>query len=131
MKKKADDETIIAALIQYGTIKEAAAETGLAPRTIYDRMQESSFRALYQEARADVLRGAVSSLSDKVERALQVLADVMENPKESGAARVQAANTLLNHAGKFTDRLLECEKEASKRAQNAEIDKMFLVGWSS
>ena len=41
--KAISNEEIIAALLQHGTIKEAATAIGTTPRTIYDRMKQRDF----------------------------------------------------------------------------------------
>ena len=43
--KAVSNEEIIAALLQHGTVKDAAAAAGTTPRTIYDRMNDREFRA--------------------------------------------------------------------------------------
>ena len=52
-KTASNDEQIIAALLQHGTIKEAAAAAGVTPRTIYNRMNDRAFRAQYEAAKND------------------------------------------------------------------------------
>ena len=61
-QKAVSDEQIIAALFSNGTIKAAAAAIGISERSIYDRMNEGEFIALYKSAKADLIRGAVVNL---------------------------------------------------------------------
>ena len=53
------NEEIIAALLNSGTVKDAAEKVGLTPRTIYSRMDDREFAAEYAEAKADLIRQAV------------------------------------------------------------------------
>lgn len=106
------NEEIIAALISSGTIQNAAQAAGIAPRTIYDRMKDKEFREEYKEARADVLRGAVNSLNQRVNEAVNTIAEIMGNEQTNPATRLQAAQAILTNAGKFCDRLAEAEKTA-------------------
>ena len=105
MAKKVSDETIIAALLNNGTLKAAAAAAGVSERTIYDRMNNGEFQALYKAAKADLIRAAVFSLNSKVQAAIDTVAAVMQDENNNAAVRLQAAQTLLNNAGKFAQRL--------------------------
>lgn len=105
MAKKVSDETIIAALLNNGTLKAAAAAAGVSERTIYDRMNEGEFQALYKAAKADLIRAAVFSLNSKVQAAIDTVTAVMQDENNNAAVRLQAAQTILNNAGKFAQRL--------------------------
>lgn len=103
--KAVSDEQIIAALLNSGTIKAAAAAAGVSERTVYDRMANGEFQALYKAAKADLIRAAVLSLNGKVQAAIDTIADVMNNEQNNPATRLQAAQTILNSAARFTQRL--------------------------
>lgn len=103
--KAVSDEQIIAALLNSGTIKAAAAAAGVSERTVYDRMADGEFQALYKAAKADLIRAAVLSLNGKVQAAIDTIADVMNNEQNNPATRLQAAQTILNSAARFTQRL--------------------------
>ena len=105
MAKKVSDETIIAALLNNGTLKAAAAAAGVSERTIYDRMNNGEFQALDKAAKADLIRAAVFSLNSKVQAAIDTVAAVMQDENNNAAVRLQAAQTILNNAGKFAQRL--------------------------
>jgi len=104
-EKAVSDEQIIAALLNSGTIKAAAAAAGVSERTLYDRMADGGFQALYKAAKADLIRAAVISLNSKVQAAIDTIADVMNNEQNNPATRLQAAQTILSSAGKFAQRL--------------------------
>ena len=107
--KKISDEEILAALMQYGTIRAASKATGAAERTIYDRMHEREFKAMYKAARADVLRGAVSSLNGRIEKAIETIERIMDDNEAPHAIKLQAANAILANVEKFAARLSEVE----------------------
>ena len=107
--KKISDEEILAALMKYGTIRDASKATGAAERTIYDRMHEREFKAMYKAARADVLRGAVSSLNGRVTKAIETIEKIMDDDEAPHAIKLQAANTILANVEKFATRLSEVE----------------------
>lgn len=122
------DEEIIAALLQNGTVKAAAQAAGTTPRTIYDRMQEREFIAAYNSAKNDIIRQSVFSINSKLSEAIDAVAEIMNDPKVNPATRLQAAQTILNNAGKFSERLTKDETTARNWAQNPLDLKSFLNG---
>lgn len=99
--KAVSDEEIIAAIIQAGTVKEAAATLNIAPRTICDRMKDRQFRAAYQEAKNDILRQAVKNINSKLSAAVDAVAEIMTDHDVNAAVRLQAAQTIISNAVKF------------------------------
>ena len=112
-QKAVSDEQIIAALLSNGTIKAAAAAIGVSERSIYDRMNEGEFKALYKSAKADLIRGAVVNLNMQIQAAVDVVADIMNDTSNNAAVRLQAAQTILNNAGKFSQRLTAEEQSVA------------------
>lgn len=113
------DEEIIAALLESGTVKEAAAKTGLTPRALYERMGDRDFSAAYSSAKADIVRQAVLSLNGRMAEAISAIAAIMNDPKVNAAVRLQAAQTILTNAGKFAERLEADEKRAGDYTKSA------------
>lgn len=112
------NEAIIAALLQHGTIKEAAAAAGTTPRTIYDRMKEKDFRAEYAQAKNDIIRSAVFSINGKLAAAIEAVAEIMTDKEVNPATRLQAAQTILNNASKFAERLTKDETAARQEGES-------------
>ena len=117
------DEQIIAALLDKGTIKAAAAAVGLSERALYDRMSKGDFQALYKSAKADLIRAAVLNLNRQLQAAIDTVCEVMQDESNNAAVRLQAAQTILNNAGKFAQRLQV--DETSVQAQQ-EANKFFI-----
>lgn len=112
------DEQIVAALLNSGSIQQAAEALQMAPRTIYDRMGTRDFRAVYSAARSDIIRQAVLTLNRNVSAAVNTITEIMNDSENTAAAtRLQAAKLLLENASKFADRL---EAEDSHTANMAE-----------
>ena len=116
------NEEIIAALLQSGTIKAAAEKLGITARSIYDRMDEREFRAEYMEAKNDILRKAVYSINDKLSEAIEAITEIMNDPKNNAATRLQAAQTILNHAGRFSERLAREEYQSRSEKKASILD---------
>lgn len=103
--KAVSNEEIIAALLQHGTIKEAAEAAGTTPRTIYDRMNDKDFRADYKWAKTDIIRTALVTINEKMQAAIDTVNDIMTDKANNPAIRLQAAQAILNNAEKFAQRL--------------------------
>lgn len=99
------DEEIIAALIASSSITEAAARLNISARTIYDRMATRDFKAAYTAAKSDIIRGAVFNINNKLTEAIETVSELMTDKEVSPAIRLQAAQTILNNAQKFSERL--------------------------
>lgn len=108
---KVTDEQIIAALLSKGSVKAAAADVGLSERSIYDRMNTREFKVLYRETRADIVRATVATINGKLEEALETVSAIMSNEEVNPATRLQAAQTIINTAAKFSDHLDRSESK--------------------
>ena len=117
--KAVSDEEIIAAILQHGTIKEAAQAVQLTARAIYDRMDSREFRSLYMAAKDDIIRSAVFSINGKLSEAIDTVREIMQDKDNNPAIRLQAAQTIINNAGKFSERL--AKDEYNSRAEGRSI----------
>ena len=115
-KTKVTDEIIIAALVSHRTIKDAAVSVGVTERTIYSRMRDAEFEQLYNCAKTDILRGAVSEVSTQVQDALVVISKVMHDEKASPQVRLNAAAMILTYSEKAKSRLKAEEIATMPRA---------------
>ena len=121
MSKAITNEEIIAALLSRRTIKEAAAAVGLSERAVYDRMNGPEFKLQYQEARADLVRAAVVSLQEHLQAAIDTVADIMADPENNPAVRLQAAQTIINTQSKYVAGLQAAEREADITRSNNRV----------
>ena len=111
------DEEIIAALINNGTIRAAAAAAGIAERTIYDRMKDRDFRAEYMAAKTDIIRAAVFTINGKLSAAVDTVTEIMQDPNTNNAVRLQAAQVIINNAAKFAQRLQNEERDSREESK--------------
>jgi len=123
--KKVSDEQIAAALLANGTIKRAAAAVDLSERAVYDRMNEKDFQAVYKSAKADLIRAAVLDMNGKLQAAIDTIAEIMTDKENKPATRLQAAQIIINNAGRFAERLQDDENAA--RAEKNSYD--FRIEW--
>ena len=117
--KAISDEEIIAALLSSGTVREAASAAGLPIRTLYDRMSKPDFQIMYREARAEILRAAVHNMNAQIQEAVNTIAGIMTNEEINPATRLNAAQTLLSNAAKFSARLQVEERSIQFDRDNA------------
>ena len=123
-KMKVTDEVIIAALVSHRTIKDAAVSVGVTERTIYSRMRDAEFEQLYNCAKTDILRGAVSEVSTQVQDALVVISKVMHDPKVSPQVRLNAAAMILTYSEKARNRL---KQEEIRTMPTAPIESKMML----
>ena len=89
-KQTVSDEAIIAALLTSNSIKAAADALQISPRTIYERMQSKRFMMHYEDRKGELINSAVKRLHEKLEQAMNVLGDILEDPEVAPATRLQA-----------------------------------------
>ena len=106
------DEEIIAALLQSGSIAQAAELTGISARSIYDRMGTRDFKAAYSAAKSDIVRAAVLTMNRSLSAAVEVVTGIMNDDSNNAGTRLQAAKMIIDNAEKFSDRM-ETEDRAT------------------
>jgi fructose-bisphosphate aldolase class 1 len=119
------DEQIIAALISSGTIAKAAEAAGISSRTIYERMTHREFKAAYRAAKSDLIRQAVFNMDNKLTDAINTIAEIMNDKTANPAIRLQAAQTILNNAQKFAERLQGEEHSIAQATEKPLFDIEF------
>lgn len=111
-EKSVDDELIVAAILQQGTVRAAAESLNITPRTIYDRRRDVNFRTVYNDAISEVYRSAVYSINEKLSEAVNVAAEIMGDQTVNPSVRLQAAGLIINNAAKFSARLNQAEEKS-------------------
>lgn len=118
-KAAISDEEITAALLSNGTVRAAAAVVGISERALYDRMNTDNFQTLYKAAKADLLRGVVFDLERQMQAAVNTVCAIMEDESNNPAIRLQAAQTILNNAGRFAKHLQAEETGTQQQAESS------------
>jgi ABC-type uncharacterized transport system substrate-binding protein len=68
-------------------------------------MTHREFKAAYRAAKSDLIRQAVFNMDNKLTDAINTIAEIMNDKTANPAIRLQAAQTILNNAQKFAERL--------------------------
>ena len=117
--KNISNEKIVKALLQYGTVREAAEHVGCQPKTIYNRMNnDDDFIESYNAGKSDVTRKAVANFNNKLSQTIDEVFSIMQDKNVNAAVRLQAAQTILNNAGKFAERLEKADAADEKNAED-------------
>jgi hypothetical protein len=98
-------------------VKEAATELAIPRTTSYRWSRSPSFRLKVGELRAELLGQAVGKISEAATKAVETLAELMQDREQKAADRIAAAKALLtslqglSQLGELRDRLTRIEEE--------------------
>jgi hypothetical protein len=102
----------LGALLEHGSIAEAAAAVPMPERTLRRWATEPAFRHALLTERQKVLDGAVSKLASSAGAAVDALVDVLNDEDAAPSARVAAARVVIEQArGAVLDTALKAELE--------------------
>ena len=117
-RKRLTDEAIVAALIECGSIKAAAASLQCTPRTLYDRMKKPEFKELYTQAKADILKTVTAQLQGEFSNSVKTLAKIRDDEEAPKQTRANCATSILQYGARFTEATDILERlEAIEEAQ--------------
>lgn len=118
--KRCNDEQIIQAVLSSGSQSEAARSLGLNKTTITHRMKNPEFKRKLDEAKAAYLQQAVQELRQELKSSVRTLAEVRDDATAPQSVRIQAADTILRHALKYTEigDIIQRIEELEKRDNN-------------
>lgn len=102
-RRRLTDEDIIQALLSAGSVEGACKELNCHYMTLYKRTRQESFKQLYREVKADLIRQVTTKLQCAMACAVDTLLDVMQDTEASGQTRVYAATSILQYGAKFTE----------------------------
>lgn len=103
--KRTTDEKIIAALISCPTNKAAAEALGIGLTTLYKRFKDPEFQETYRETCKELLKDHTAALQARMGRAIEVMAEIMDDPKATAQTRLNAADTVLRHGTRLTEQV--------------------------
>lgn len=91
-------EKALNALITNPTIKGAAAECGIAEKTLFNWLNEPEFAQKVKAAQEAITRETISRVLYSVGLAIETLEEVMQDHEANASPRVSAAKAILDHS---------------------------------
>jgi hypothetical protein len=92
-------ESALIALLEKGTVREAAGACGTSETTIWRWLRESpEFHKRYHCARLQLVDTAIARLQSASEVAINTLREICENTEAPATARIAAARAILSGA---------------------------------
>lgn len=97
-------ERALVALIQSPTRAAAAKRAGIAERTLRDYCRDPEFSERYQNEQAALMESAIGAARARMGEAAAVLGSLMLDDSIPAQTRVNAANAILTHGLRLTER---------------------------
>lgn len=92
-------DAALAALLDSGSMTEAAEKAGISRRTLYGYLHNDiDFARAYDEARNRQAIAYMDALTARRERAQAVIMDLLEDTEQPAAIRLKAAQAILSAA---------------------------------
>jgi len=112
----------ITALLEGQTQTAAGASAGVARQTVQRWLNEPAFSAALREGSDGAIRAASARLAATAEHAVSAILATIHTPTTPGAAaRLKAADSLLNHALKLREHVELVERLAALETKLNEI----------
>ena len=108
-------DRILQALLTSRTIAESAKVAKVSERVVYTYLSDPDFKARYDKACADVLRGITNQLREHMSKAIVTIVEIMTDPENTAKDRLNAAKTILEYNAKYSDM-----QEVNERLQRLE-----------
>jgi AcrR family transcriptional regulator len=93
-------EAALVALLEKGTVREAAAACNLSEATLYRYLTEPAFVTRYRDSRLKLVETGIARLQSAVDLAVNTLCDIAEDKEAPATARIAAAKTIIEQAMK-------------------------------
>ena len=105
----------IVALMEAGSIGQAAEQVGIGERTLFRWLADPTFREAYQQTREEIFGQAIARLQRLAGLAVARLAQTLVNSTSTTGQQLRAAELVLRHAQPEAD----IEVRAKLRGKNA------------
>ena len=100
MSNSIKKQNVIDALMDSGTLTEAAEKAGISRKTLYNYMQkDTDFARAYRDARERLTLERLDNIEAEQAAAKAVILEIMNDKEQNSAIRLKAAQTILD-AGK-------------------------------
>lgn len=103
MSRNRKADKILQALLSNHTIREAAQTAQVSERVIYDYLKDPEFNNRYKAARDDITRGVANNLRGRMNEAVTVISDIMNNTENAPKDRLAAARAVLEYGARYAE----------------------------
>lgn len=94
--RKLTNEAIIQALMNQGSVRDAASVLNCTPQCVYQRMRQDDFKQLYARCRDEAVRGAADKLTSRMCWATDCISKIAsDNIETDPKTALSAARTML------------------------------------
>ena len=117
-------EDVIQGLLLNGSIQKTADSLNVSKSTIYRITHEDGFSEDFSKAKQEILQGVCARLTSNLLKAVEVVADIMNNAENSPQIRLNATQQLFNVTLRLTEQceLLERVEKLEKRFDDEQND---------
>ena len=117
-------EDVILGLLLNGSIQKTADSLNVSKSTIYRITHEDGFSEDFSKAKQEILQGVCARLTSNLLKAVEVVADIMNNAENSPQIRLNATQQLFNVTLRLTEQceLLERVEKLEKRFDDEQND---------
>ncbi len=115
--KSIEDLDIVNALMEYKTVKKASEALNISESTINKRKKDPCFKALFDEVLKKQYRATTEALESNIVKAVDTINEIMTDRNVSPQIRLNACETMLRNALKYSERtdVLERLEEIEKQ----------------
>ena len=117
-------EDVIQGLLLNGSIQKTADSLNVSKSTIYRITHDGGFSEDFSKAKQEILQGVCARLTSNLLKAVEVVADIMNNAENSPQIRLNATNQLFSFSLRLNEQceLLSRIDEIEKRLSNEQDD---------
>ncbi|MFN7998611.1 MAG: hypothetical protein U0Q18_33620 [Bryobacteraceae bacterium] len=102
-KKIHQTEQLVLAVLGQPTFEKAAAAAGMSYSTAHRISKTPEYQQELAQARRQMYEHSLAKLQNGSSAAVDTILSVMEDRRTPPASRLRAADSVLNHAAKFTE----------------------------
>ena len=112
-RKMVEDDELVKLLLLNGSVDRVATNCNLSKSAVYKRLENCDFRQKLEIASKGALSAAASELTLSVSTAISTLVEICKDGQINGQTRALAANSIIQHAAKFTE-LTRAQRKADE-----------------
>lgn len=101
--KNSRREILLAALLTYPTIREAAGATGISESTIYAWLKKDDFKAELERRRGELVIDTKNHLQSRLREVTDTILDIMSDKDTPPQTRLNAASEAFRNTMKLID----------------------------